>query len=314
MPVYGRVAIVPVRVHSWWKAWVLFVPAALLMMPHQIYYTMIARLSAFDIKSTVQLEVFLNGESECNTSTWTDKTLLSQVFNVFIKTYPLLDFIKLECSPLTNRLCINTSRHFSQFVQWLELRSPLSLARRDLSITESLAAAFAHLDCLCFAKNGERCDEDNGRVNGGCKRGVNIREISGDGRKRDDERRCWEKSLQGRKKDCGGKKMFAEKNETEERTEDRNSPREKSLKEAICECGWYNAVLQMLSFWDISQLRWCRCSQHAIMHAWSCYRCKTSHYQCWALLCVNVNYSWDPINYPCVFFLCLSHLTRMQRD
>lgn len=44
------------------------------------------------------------------------------------------------------------------------------------------------------------------------------------------------RKLQERKKDCRGKKMFAEKNDTGERTEDRNSPREKSLKEAICEC------------------------------------------------------------------------------
>lgn len=43
------------------------------------------------------------------------------------------------------------------------------------------------------------------------------------------------KELQVRRKGCRGKKQFEEKNKPEERTEDRNSQREKSLKEAICE-------------------------------------------------------------------------------
>ncbi len=65
----------------------------------------------------------------------------------------------------------------------------MSLARRDLSITESLAAAFAHLHCLCFSKNGERCGEENRSVSGD----VNIWKISGDRRrKKGDESRCVE--------------------------------------------------------------------------------------------------------------------------
>lgn len=44
------------------------------------------------------------------------------------------------------------------------------------------------------------------------------------------------KELQARRKDCRRKKPFEEKNKPEERTADKNSRREKSLKEAICEC------------------------------------------------------------------------------
>lgn len=106
----------------------------------------------------------------------------------------------------------------------------MSLARRDLSITESLAAAFAHLHCLCFSKNGERFDEENRRVSGD----VNIWQISGDRRRKGDEIRCME-GKRG-KWIAEERKCLEEKNETAKRTEDGNSPREKSLKEAICEC------------------------------------------------------------------------------
>lgn len=51
-------------------------------------------------------------------------------------------------------------------MQTLELRRPLSPAKGDLSITQSLAADFAHLGCLCFSKNEEGCDEENRGVNG----------------------------------------------------------------------------------------------------------------------------------------------------
>lgn len=64
-------------------------------------------------------------------------------------------------------MCINTSRHFGQFVQSVEPRRPLSPARRDLSITQSLAAASAHLGLpVPFPKHGEGCDEESRGVNG----------------------------------------------------------------------------------------------------------------------------------------------------
>lgn len=64
-------------------------------------------------------------------------------------------------------MCINTRRHFGQFVQSVEPRRPLSPARRDLSITQSLAAASAHLGLpVPFSKHGEGCDEESRGVNG----------------------------------------------------------------------------------------------------------------------------------------------------
>lgn len=49
----------------------------------------------------------------------------------------------------------------------MEPRRPLSPARRDLSITQSLAAALAHLGLPApFSKHGEGCDEESRGVNG----------------------------------------------------------------------------------------------------------------------------------------------------
>lgn len=53
MPVYGYMAIVLAQSHSVWKARVLCVAAALLLMPYQIYCAIVACLSTFNPMSSM---------------------------------------------------------------------------------------------------------------------------------------------------------------------------------------------------------------------------------------------------------------------
>lgn len=65
--------------------------------------------------------------------------------------------------------------------------------------SQSPAAAFARIDCLCFSKNRERCDEENRRVNGDAKeKDVHIWKLSED-RRGIDTVRCWGKSCKTRR-------------------------------------------------------------------------------------------------------------------